>query len=154
MRFIDFDSMSDFTEKLIQVSVSSGDENRYCGVAICDYEVATKLLEELAKRSQKFRHIDLSAPEVSGYLKEYAIMVTEKGIYCEKMYKPNNMCLKFRGCTIPVYVHGECSDEIENLVNKDSFVFNIIPEKYKNKSEKQPDNTAPPVYGLIWENFN
>ena len=84
MRFIDFDSMSDFTEKLIQVSVASGDKNRYCGVAVCNYEVATGLLEELAKRSQKFRHIDLSAPEVSGYLKEYAIMVTEKGIYCEK----------------------------------------------------------------------
>lgn len=34
MRFIDFDSMSDFTEKLIQVSVASGDKNRYCGVAV------------------------------------------------------------------------------------------------------------------------
>ena len=136
MRFIDFDSMSDFAEKLIQASVSSGDKNRYCGVAVCNYEVATGLLEELAKRSQKFRHIDLSAPEVSGYLKEYAIMVTEKGIYCEKMY-----------------VHGECFDEIENLVNKDSFAFNIIPKEYK-KAEKQPDNTAPSVYRLIWENFS
>lgn len=153
MRFIDFDSMPDFAEKLIQASVSSGDKNRYCGVAVCNYEVATGLLEELARRSQKFRHIDLSAPEVSGYLKEYAIMVTEKGIYCEKMYKPNNMRLNFRGCTIPVYVHGECFDEIENLVNKDSFAFNIIPKEYK-KAEKQPDNTAPSVYRLIWENFS
>lgn len=84
MRFIDFDSMSDFAEKLIQASVSSGDKNRYCGVAVCNYEVATGLLEELAKRSQKFRHIDLSAPEVSGYLKEYAIMVTEKEFTAKK----------------------------------------------------------------------
>ena len=44
MRFIDFDSMSDFAEKLIQASVSSGDKNRYCGVAVCNYAVATGLL--------------------------------------------------------------------------------------------------------------
>lgn len=148
MRFIDFDSMSDFAKKLIRVSKSNGDDNSYCGIAICNYEVATQLLEELAKCDQKFRHIDLSAPEVSGYLKEYAIMVTEKGIYCEKIYKSNKRYIKFKGCSVPVYVHGESSKEIESIVNADSFVFNIAPKKHENEKDSK-DDIVSPVYEFL-----
>ena len=37
MRFIDFDSMSDFAKNLIRVSKSNGDDNSYCGIAVCNY---------------------------------------------------------------------------------------------------------------------
>ena len=149
MRFVRYDSMSQFAKELIEIAELSGDNDAYCAIAICNYDVASQLLQELAKNEQKFKHIDLSAPEICGYLKEYAVMMTERGIYCERMYKPNGTKLRFRGCTVPVYVHGECSGDIESLVNTDAVCFNIFPAGKEYAPEKQED-FEPSVYEVSY----
>ena len=157
MGFRSFSSTTQLAKELISSAKEKVTDGRYCSVAICKYETAADLIAKLAECGQRLRMIDLVAPELNGYLKEYAIMVTEKGIYCEKVFKRNNRRIRFKGCSIPVYVSGECCwDDISDVAGEDCIIFSIaegkpIADKKADKKVKiQSKSELGDVYTVLY----
>lgn len=119
-----------------ELAIAMTDESKdYChtSCAVCFYEYATRLIEELVKYGMSIFSIDIHDYDFNLYDREYIVFLDNNEIYCEELYIPDkNVYLTFGADS--VYVHQDCNSKLLKSIDG-GCVIEFRDKEYDDEDE-------------------